>query len=97
MQSVPSEFVTQLRPLMFVAGLGNEQQQEPALPASPSSSSETPSAFVQLVQSLRQVLTAKRTFQLYDNPAGKTNAQFHVALVDKASLRPNSFCGTFAN
>ena len=87
MQSVPSEFVTQLRPLMFVAGLGNEQTQEPALPSSPPSTSETPSPFVQLVQSLRQVLVAKRAFQLYDSPAGKSNAQFHVALVDKVNYR----------
>ena len=143
MQSVPSEFVAQLRPLLFVAGLGAEGQQDAAgssttaaaaaaaasststtynvdgaagptpatetavdagpagvpegtsaastlsaLPqGSPSQQQQRPSAFALLVQSLREVLTAKRAFHIYDNPAlQRGHLDFHVSLVDKVRL-----------
>ena len=45
---------------------------------------QRPSAFALLVQSLREVLTAKRAFHIYDNPAlQRGHLDFHVSLVDK--------------
>ena len=82
MQSVPSEFISHLRPLMFVAGLGAEQQPpvKSKLPATSSNSS----AFSVLTESLRQVFIAKRGFAIYDGNAGKgKGTDFHVVLVDK--------------
>jgi hypothetical protein len=85
MQSVPSEFVTHLRPLLFVAGLGGERSQEQPVQASsdPAPANETPT-FSSLVQSLRQVLTAKRSYALYDARAARgQGTDFNVILVDK--------------
>jgi len=85
MQSVPSEFVSHLRPLLFVAGLGVEQQQEQPVQsnADPAATDASPT-FFSLIQALRQVLTAKRSYAVYDaRTARGQGTDFNVILVDK--------------
>lgn len=84
MQTVPSEFVCQLRPLLFVAGLGTEQQEQGG--STSASTSSDALSFQQLTQALRRVFTARKGYPVYDSLSAKRQADYNVVLVEKASL-----------
>lgn len=98
MQSVPSEFVAHLRPLMFVAGLGPPSDptavEPPGAPSADPHSSSAASqqaasapnpreeSFKSLIKDLRNVLMARRTFVLYDPLAASARQNNLNAKVD---------------
>lgn len=81
MQAVPSEFVCQLRPLLFVAGLGADQQDLTVFPVGKDSSLADP--FQDLIRTLRQTFTTKKGYPLYDVNSTKRNINYNVILVEK--------------
>jgi hypothetical protein len=90
MNSYPIEFLAQLAPVMFVAGLGVEPS--PKQPADQPAASKSPSdAFSILCSRLREALSSQRKVAVWQPDKSKV---FQVALVDKdAAFPPRKLVG----
>jgi hypothetical protein len=79
MQGVPYEFVCQLRPLMFVAGLGPPEggSQEAV------DSLQQTTTFRRLTSVLRQVFTSRQGHVIYDASVPARKIEYNVILVEK--------------
>jgi hypothetical protein len=86
MDAYPSELLSHLNPLMFVAGLPLDKQPGPSSDPSPSAeqlpASTEHGPFAALTQSLVDVFTARKGFHIWDMSRGSM-CDFHVVLVDK--------------
>jgi hypothetical protein len=90
MDAYPSELLSHLNPLMFVAGLPLEKQPGPSSetptsseqPSSPPARADGP--FAALARSLVDVFTARKGFHIWDMSRGSM-CDFHVVLVDKVN------------
>ncbi|KAJ7287102.1 Gryzun, putative trafficking through golgi-domain-containing protein [Mycena rebaudengoi] len=92
MNSYPPELLTQLAPVMFVAGLDAPPPQTPQTPTSPELSPTTPTTprsqqdpFAVLTLRLREALLAQRKVAIWQPDKAKS---FQMILVDKAVRFP---------